>query len=182
MLVVPALLTGQLALQAPPRTPAVVHGALKDWRSMPGLNGLERAFEYLSRTDLAALPIGRTDLDGDNMFVTVSDAETKSPDLVPFEAHRRYIDIQVVVRGQESIAIAAVSRLTMTQPYDAAKDIEFFAVPPEALTLALRAGDFAVFTPGDAHRPSMHLDGPHVTRKAVVKVRATASPTVAKAP
>ena len=47
---------------------------------------------------------------------------------------------------------------------------EFFATPRESATLALRAGEFAVFAPGGAHRPSLHLDGPHVSRKAVVKV------------
>jgi hypothetical protein len=35
---------------------------------------------------------------------------------------------------------------------------------------ALHAGEFAVFVPGDRHRPSLHLDGPHVSRKAVAKV------------
>jgi hypothetical protein len=47
---------------------------------------------------------------------------------------------------------------------------EFFATPRESAALALCAGDFAVFTPGDGHRPSLHLDGPHISRKAVVKV------------
>jgi biofilm protein TabA len=155
---------------AKPQEGVVVRGNLKDWKSTPGIQGLERAFEYLARTDLAALPLGRTDIEGDNLYVTVSDAETRPPEQVRFEAHRRYIDIQLVVRGQEAIGVAPVSSLTTVEPYDAAKDIEFFAVPRESTTLALRAGDFAVFAPGDGHRPSLHLDGPHVSRKAVVKV------------
>jgi YhcH/YjgK/YiaL family protein len=147
-----------------------VTGNLKDWSSTPGLKGLERPFEYLARTDLAALPLGRTDIDGDNVFVMMSEGETRPPEQVRFEAHRRYIDIQLVVRGQEAIGVAPVAGLVTAEPYDAAKDIEFFATPRESATLALRAGDFAVFAPGDAHRPSLHLDGPHVSRKAVVKV------------
>ena len=43
-------------------------------------------------------------------------------------------------------------------------------MPRESAAVELRAGDFAVFAPGDGHRPSLHLDGPHVSRKAVVKV------------
>jgi biofilm protein TabA len=149
---------------------AAVKGNLRDWKSAPGIEGLERAFEYLARTDLATLPLGRTDIKGDDMYVTVSEADTRAPEQVRFEAHRRYIDIQLVVRGQEAIGFAPAASLTTVESYDAAKDIEFFAVPPESATLALRAGDFVVFTPGDAHRPSLHLDGPHVSRKAVVKV------------
>ena len=162
----------QSARQAAPQKQegVAVKGSLKDWSSTPGIKGLERAFESLARTDLAALPLGRTDIEGSDMFLTVSEAETRSPEQVRFEAHRRYIDIQLVVRGQESIGYAPVASLVSSEPYDATKDIEFFSVPQESATLALRAGDFAVFAPGDGHRPSLHLDGPHVSRKAVVKV------------
>jgi len=149
---------------------AAVKGSLKDWSSAPGIKGLERPFEYLARTDLTALPLGRTDIEGDDVYVMISEAETRPPEQVRFEAHRRYIDIQLVVRGQEAIGVAPVAGLVSAEPYDAAKDIEFFATPRESASLALRAGDFAVFAPGDAHRPSLHLDGPHVSRKAVVKV------------
>ena len=158
--------------QASPRKQegTVVRGTIRNWSSTPGIEGLERAFEYLARTDLTALPLGRTDIEGDDMYVLLSEAETREPARVRFEAHRRYIDIQLVVRGQEAIGVTPVSGLTTVELYDPAGDIEFFAAPPESATLALRAGDFAVFAPGDAHRPSLHLDGPHVSRKAVVKV------------
>jgi biofilm protein TabA len=173
--VVAGLLAGAEAQGAGPATPQkqerfAVRGALADWSSTPGLEGLERAFEYLARTDLAALPLGRTAIDGDDVYVTVSEAETRSPEQVRWEAHRRYIDIQLVVRGQEAIGVAAVAGLVTSTPYDAAKDVEFFEPPRESVTLALHAGEFAVFAPGDGHRPSLHLDGPHLTRKAVVKV------------
>jgi len=173
--IVAVLALGALAQgtrQATPRKQegVAVKGNLKDWKSTPGIQGLERAFEYLARTDLSALPLGRTDIEGDDVFVMISEAGTRPPDEVKFEAHRRFIDIQLVVRGQEAIGFAPVASLVTTEPYDAAKDIEFFAAPRESATLALRAGDFAVFAPGDGHRPSLHLDGPHVSRKAVVKV------------
>jgi YhcH/YjgK/YiaL family protein len=147
-----------------------VTGNIKDWSSTPGITGLERAFEFLARTDLAALPLGRTDIEGSDVFLTVSEAETRAPEQVKFEAHRRYIDIQLVVQGQESIGYAPVASLVTAEPYDATKDIEFFSVPQESAAIALRAGDFVVFAPGDGHRPSLHLDGPHVSRKVVVKV------------
>ena len=173
--IVAVLALGALAQgtrQATPRKQegVAVKGNLKDWKSTPGIQGLERAFEYLARTDLSALPLGRTDIEGDDVFVMISEAGTRPPDEVKFEAHRRFIDIQLVVRGQEAIGVAPVPTLTTVEAYDSAKDIEFFAVPPQFSQLELRAGEFAVFAPGDGHRPSLHLDGPHVSRKAVVKV------------
>jgi YhcH/YjgK/YiaL family protein len=148
----------------------VVRANLKDWAKTPGLEGLERPFEYLAGTDLAALPVGRTAIEGDDVYVLVSEAETCPAEQVRFEAHRRYIDIQLVVRGQEAIGTAPVAALVTSEPYDATKDIEFFEPPRESATVALHAGEFAVFAPGDGHRPGLHLDGPHVRRKAVVKL------------
>ena len=58
--------------------------------------------------------------------MTVSESETKPPECLPFEAHRRYIDIQFVVAGQEAIRFAPASAMKTTEPYDAAKDVEFF--------------------------------------------------------
>jgi YhcH/YjgK/YiaL family protein len=149
---------------------AVIRGTLTNWKSAPGIRGLERAFEYLASTDLTALALGRTDVLGDDMYVTVSEAETRPPEQVKFEAHRRYIDIQLVIRGQEAMGFAPAAALTTVEPYDPARDIEFFAVPPTSGTVPVRAGEFVVFTPETGHRPSLHLDGPHVSRKAVVKV------------
>jgi biofilm protein TabA len=175
-----AAIVAGLAVAAPaqgpgPATPkrqegVVVRGSLKSWASTPGIEGLDRAFEYLARTDLASLPLGRTSIDGDDIYVLISEAETRPPEQVRFEAHRRYIDIQLVVRGQEAIGLAPVAALVTSEPYDDTKDIEFFGLPQESVTLALHAGEFAVFVPGDGHRPSLHLDGPHVSRKAVAKV------------
>lgn len=147
-----------------------VQGHLKTWSETRGLEGLEDTFKYLARTDLAALPLGRTDIEGDDVYLTVSEAETKAPEQLPFEAHRRYIDIQLVVGGQEAIRFAPIGSMKTTQPYDAAKDIEFFEPPAKYGTAELRPGAFAVFAPGDGHRPGLHLDGPHVSRKVVVKV------------
>lgn len=147
-----------------------MQGHLKNWSDTRGLEGLEKPFQYLARTDLAALPLGRTEVEGDDIYVTVSEAETKAPDGLRFEAHRRYIDIQLVVRGQEAIGFAPVTSMKTIEPYDAAKDIEFFEPPAQFGTAALRPGDFVVFAPGDGHRPGVHLDGPHVSRKVVVKV------------
>ena len=116
---------------------AVVRGNIRNWSSTPGIQGLERAFEYLARTDLAALPLGRTDIEGDDVYVLLSEGETRPPEQVQFEAHRRYIDIQLVVRGQEAIGVAPAAALTTITRYDAAKDIEFFAVPRESATLEI---------------------------------------------
>ena len=61
---------------------------------------LEKAFDYLLSTDLGALPAGRHAIDGDDVFINVMDVDLKRPADAKLEIHDRYLDIQVLVRGE----------------------------------------------------------------------------------
>ena len=69
----------------------MVHGNINTWSSTPGIGGLERAFEYLARTDLTGLPLGRTDIEGDDMYVLLAEAETRGAmaEIIRMEPVRR---------------------------------------------------------------------------------------------
>jgi len=95
---------------------------------------------------------------------------TKSRSEGGFEAHQRYIDVQVVVAGEELMEAAAAGPLGVLQAYDAEKDVILFAHPVAASGLRLRAGDVAVFWPEDAHRAGIAPDQPALVRKTVIKV------------
>ena len=152
------------------QTMRIVEGELKGWRATPGVEGLEAVFEFLERTDLRALPLGRTTVDGDDVFALVSEGQSKPVSEARFEAHRRYIDVQCAIEGQEAIGYAPLADLKTSEAYDDKKDIEFFSSPSTYSSVALKAGRFAVFGPQDGHQPGAHLDGPHAIRKVVVKV------------
>lgn len=89
-----------------------------------------------------------------------------------FEAHRKFIDVQVIVEGIELMEVEDISRLTVTMDYDAERDFGKFALDgPNAAKLILRAGDAALFFPSDGHMPSLRVAGaPTLVRKTVVKV------------
>jgi biofilm protein TabA len=148
----------------------MVIGNLADWKRKKDVKGLEAAFEFLEKTDLAALPLGRNPIDGDDLYAAVSLGETKPPEAARFEAHRRYLDVQYVVSGQEGIGFAPLVSLETSEPYDETKDIEFFATPAKCAVVQMKPGRFAVFGPGEGHMPGCHLEGPHTVRKVVVKV------------
>lgn len=128
------------------------------------------AFAYL-RNLPADQPLGRHDIAGDDCFALVQTYTTKPLAEAKFEAHRNYIDIQFVQSGRETILWAPLAGLAETKPYDAEKDFALFAAPAIATPLRLRAGDFTIFFPEDAHAPTLGLDGPCEVRKVVVKVR-----------
>ena len=148
----------------------VVTGQVAEWRTTPGTEGLAKAFAFLQRSDLGALEPGRYPIDDDDVFALVSVGGTRAADSAQFEGHRRYVDVQCVVDGQEAIGVASTASLVTAVPYDESKDIEFFVTPPTYQRVELHAGQFAVLSPGQAHLPSLNLEGPHQVRKVVVKV------------
>ena len=87
-----------------------------------------------------------------------------------FESHRKYIDVQVVVAGEELMEVEDISRLAVAHAYDAERDLIKYADTAASSRLAMRTGDIALFFPADGHMPSLQLGGPVLVRKTVVKV------------
>lgn len=87
-----------------------------------------------------------------------------------FESHRKYIDVQIVVAGEEVMEVEDITRLVVAMPFVAERDLIKYAEPAASSRLAMRAGDVAVFFPEDGHMPSIHSQGPVLVRKSVVKV------------
>lgn len=89
------------------------------------------------------------------------------------EAHERYIDIQVVLEGEEYMYVPAREGLAVTQPYDADTDCALYALPSEAeaTRICVPQGYFTVFFAGELHIPGVASpSSPKRGRKAVVKV------------
>ena len=130
------------------------------------------AFEFLSAMP-AELALGRHAIDGDDCFALVQTYTTLPHTAAKFEAHRRYIDIQFIQVGRETILWAPLPALTnVLQPHDNARDIAFFGLPPQTVPVALCAGEFAIFFPTDGHAPMLESNGATEVRKVVIKVRA----------
>ena len=128
----------------------------------------KKAFEYLKNTDLAALPAGKIELDGTDLFVSVVDITGKKESEARMETHEKYIDIQVPVGNTETMGwVAAETLKAPTVPYDAEKDIAFFA-DKATVFVPVQPYQFAVFFPQDGHQPGIS-EGTY--RKIIVKVR-----------
>jgi len=88
-----------------------------------------------------------------------------------FESHRKYIDIQVIVTGQELIEVADIAQLPVVQPFDSNRDVIIYGNHTSTSVLRLTAGDAAVFRPEDGHMPNLRVGSdPTLVRKVVVKV------------
>lgn len=131
----------------------------------------KKGYEFLKNTDLKALPLGRVEIDGDDLFASVQEYTTMPAEACKYEAHNRYFDIQYVVEGQEYFGYVKREGLTEEAPYDEVNDLVFFKEPEQDGYVLLQTGDAAVVVPEDAHKPRCVAGKACRVRKIVVKVR-----------
>jgi len=132
---------------------------------------LQKAINFLRSPDIQMLPDGRVEIDGERVFALVQRFQTKWTATPKFECHKKYIDIQFIVSGDEIIGWAPAELMEITAAYDAGKDISFGTVVKGQWTpVHLHAGQMAVLYPEDGHAPKMALRNPSKVMKIVVKV------------
>ena len=127
------------------------------------MGGEQPATDYMLR----ALENGKTIIDGENVFVNVMDADLRDADGAAFEYHRRYADLQIDLTGSEHLGWA--SEGTEQGEFDEENDCGL-RTGPEHCGMTLGGGRFAVFFPGELHKPSCKTPGCDHVRKAVVKI------------
>ena len=126
-----------------------------------------RAFDFAKATDFSAMPDGTYPFDGDDVRALVQRYTTKLAHEGRWEAHRKHIDLQFVLTGEEHVGVAPIGRL-VAEPFDAEKDIMWLTGEGDRITL--RPGDFVLLWPEDAHMPAMAIDTPMPVLKVVIKI------------
>ena len=123
------------------------------------------AFAFLKDAMTSEKEVGRYELAG-GAFALVQSYESKAEENCKIEAHKKYIDIQCVLKGRELFGVADLSTQTIVEDAFEEKDVAFYQGAVDLLTLT--DGDFVIVFPQDAHRPQQG-DGSRV-EKVVVKV------------
>ena len=115
---------------------------------------------------------GRHDIDGDDVFALVQRVKTKPMAEAEFEAHRRYIDIQYLFGGKETILWSPLASMAeQTRPYDDTKDIAKWRLISAHTPLHMSPGHFTIFFPEDAHAPCVVWEESGEVAKVVIKIR-----------
>lgn len=134
---------------------------------------LELGLKYLADTDFSVLDDGKYEISGKNVYAIVQSYDSKPLKEGKFEAHRKYIDIQFVIKGEEQMGVANVDDFINATEYDEEKDIVFLTPKKDCKQefLKVAQNEFVIFEPSDAHMPSIALNEPSFVKKVVVKVR-----------
>ncbi len=130
-----------------------------------------KAFEYIKNTDLAAIEEGKYDIaDGLKAIFSDKPGKTAEESISKFECHNKNIDIQLCIRGKETIGWKPRNNCKdLKGEYNAEKDVAFYGDAPD-MYFQLTDNQFVIFFPEDVHAPMIAVDDASI-KKLVVKVK-----------
>lgn len=129
----------------------------------------EQAFHFLKTADLKNLPLGKQELEGEHLFVSVAEYYGKEKPDALYESHKKYIDIQYVIEGEEIIGLTTLDKVKIRNPYSKENDIAFYDFEGGDY-LKASPEHFFLFFPEDVHRPSISAGDSLLVKKIVVKI------------
>ncbi len=132
---------------------------------------IKLALEYLEQNDLKERENGRYDILGDDVYINVQDYTSKPETQGKWEAHRKYIDIQFMIKGSEKIGVGEIDNYHTLEAYDESKDLEFLEITNDTYQfINMNENDFIILYPQDVHMPQIAVSTPSYVKKAVVKI------------
>ena len=123
-------------------------------------------FDFIKNNDLSTMECGKHELRGNEVFFNLQEYETKPQQKL--EAHKKYIDIQLVVKGEEYMGWTNIDRTSVKEQYDFEKDVMFLTGDVDKLRADNKM--FLIFYPEDAHMPALCADSSKYVKKAIFKI------------
>ena len=151
----------------------MIRGKIENWEIYAGWGKrLARGLGMLSDGKLGNLAVGWHELGGDRICASVQEYAPKPPANGKWEAHEKHIDIQYMVRGEETMGCTPVAGMKSATQYDTENDIKFLAGElGKGLKIVVKEKDFVIFFPQDAHMPGLASSGnPAPVKKIVLKI------------
>ncbi|MDK9584019.1 N-acetylneuraminate anomerase [Lelliottia wanjuensis] len=141
------------------------------------LSGLHPVLAEALTQAIAAWPQdkapGRYELQGDDIFMNVMTFATQPPEQKKAELHEQYIDIQLLLAGEERILYGVAGSARQCEERHVEDDYQLCSAIDGMQRLDLKPGMYAVFMPGEPHKPGCAVKESEEIKKVVVKVRAT---------
>ncbi|WP_260861755.1 N-acetylneuraminate anomerase [Citrobacter sp. Marseille-Q6884] len=145
-------------------------------RSLPSA-GLHPVLQQALTLAIAANPQektpGRYALQGDNIFMNVMQFATQSPEQKKAELHQQYIDIQVLLSGEERILFGLSDSARQCEEMHVEDDYQLCSQIADEQAIVLKPGRFVIFMPREPHKPGCVVQAPMDIKKVVIKVRAS---------
>lgn len=135
---------------------------------------ISKAIKILKETDVTDMHHGKYPLDGDNMILQINEIITGPKKEKKPEVHRKYIDVQYMVHGQELIGFYPdCGDGEVLEDLLEENDVLFYEERDDIneLMLPMTDGCYAIFFPEDVHRPCCQMGSACDVKKIVLKIK-----------
>lgn len=105
-----------------------------------------------------------------DIFVFLQVAYTKKTEECFIESHKKYVDFQLLISGDEEMGYIDIDKLQVDMPYSASKDLITYHMQENVSKFVLESQDLAIFFPEDGHIGLAMYRKETLIRKIVVKV------------
>jgi len=152
-----------------------VFGSLKEVRKQVSKEAFQVAFDYLENitSDFLDIKDGECikEMLSEDIYVLKQAYYTKNRKDCFFEAHKKYIDIQFMVKGEEYMDICGLDSLEIINEYVEKTDFAHYKGKEDGISkLLIRENCLAIFYPSDAHQPCVKVENKELIYKAVIKI------------
>lgn len=130
---------------------------------------IRACFQYVKAHDLENKEKGSYQIDGDAFFFNLVEYETCALEERFWEAHRKYIDVHIMLRGQERIDVNFIENM-LQKPYEEKDDFLPLTGDAAGYIDLSHSGDFLICYPDDAHRTAIKVKESGKIKKAIFKV------------
>ncbi len=140
---------------------------LQQYNYLP--KAIQDCFAYAQMHNLANFKPGRYEINGETLFVNITEGTTTYAEQRFWEAHRAYLDLHLILSGTERIDFNFIDNMQQ-KPYVEADD--FLPMEGEAKAFfVLEKDDFLLCNPHDAHRTGICPSIPGYLKKAIFKIK-----------
>lgn len=152
-----------------------IFGKLENLKQQIKDENFQTAFDYLSNIQNESFDIKDgeciKEMINDEMFVLKQAYITKNREDCFFESHKKYIDIQYMLKGDEIMDVCNIEDLEIIKDYDDKTDfIKYKGKQENISSLLIKENELAIFYPQDAHQPCIKTNENKLIYKAVIKI------------
>ena len=150
----------------------MIYDKLENLKLYAGCNeGLSKAVRFISQMDFDSLTLSDISVDGKDIYGFYKVFPFKNEKEALYESHRKYIDIQLVLKGEERILCTDTKKLKTVAEYNEENDIEFYADAEKYVDITLSEKEFVILFPDDAHKPCLFTESSSESHKVVFKIK-----------
>ena len=149
----------------------MIYDEIKNVSRYRGISeNLDIAIDFMEKTDLKSLPLGRTEICGDRVFANVMEAQARDEEKLNFEIHRKYMDIQIDLEGTEAILVG-LGEVQEKEPFSPEKDFGSCTAEKSA-RMVMGEGRSIICIAQEPHLPGAAALRERYLKKCVIKVAA----------